>query len=181
MWWITTQLTGEELQILVHENGQRAMARLCLKFLFITILFFGSLFLLRFVSIQWFQFLLLLFITAISISPVFIGLDILLFFHLPGIRLTDEGLWVKKGKSIDHKFYSYQNLVQIAQLTTTENTKHWITLSFSDGNSWSTNKRPNLGIPFLIDLTNTLKERAGCSVLPVFDSGLTHFLPPEKV
>lgn len=171
MWSITTPLVpGEELQILAYENGQRTMTRLWLRLIFAVVLFLGPLFLLKVVSIRWLSAGLGMTAVSFSLAPIFIGLDMHLFYYLPGIRLTDEGLWVKNAKSINHKFYSYQDLVQIEQLTTNEKKmKYQVRLIFIRGSSWFTNKRPGAGVPFLTHLTNEVNKKCNCSVSPVFD------------
>ncbi len=177
MWSITTPLIGEELQLIINKSGRRTMLHLWLKLIFALVMFLGSLLLLKVVSARWLVVGLQITAVSFSLAPVFISLDMFFYYVLPGIQLTDEGLWTKKAKSIHHKFYPYQDLMQIEQLTTVEKKmKHQVKLSFSDGNSWSTNKRPNPGVPFLIHLTNELEKRCSCSVWPVFDEEFA----PEK-
>ena len=182
MWSITTPIVpGEELQILAKEDGLRAMLQLWLKLLLAFALFLGPLLLLKIDSIKWLEAVLAVTAVSFSVAPIIISGDMSVFYYLPGIRLTDDGFWIKKAKSTSIKFYSYQELVQIQQLTSADKKMtHQVQLVFSDGSSWSTNKRPNSGVPFLIHLTDELKKRCNCAVWPEFDEEFTSEKPASS-
>jgi len=174
MWGITIAMVpGEALQILPHENGRQIATKLWLKFALAWVLLFGPLLLLNVVPEYWLRLVLGMISMLFVCSPIFAALDVYLFYGLPGVRLLDEdGLLVKDSGSANCSFYPYQDVTHIHQITSTEKSRleYHLELVFADGSRWHTTKRPNSGVPFLIHLTDLIKEKCECPISPVFDA-----------
>lgn len=171
MWGITIPMIGEEMQILTQESGRQVAVQLWLKFALAWVLVFGPLFLLKVVSAQWLRLLLGAFPILFGVSPIFTGLDVLMFYALPGIRIDEGCLWVKSAGTASYRSYAYQNVMEIRQLTITKKnkTKYRVEVAFRDGKSWCTAMRPKEGIPFLVQLTHAIEEKSHCPISPVFN------------
>lgn len=175
MWGITTPIVYREaIQILTHEKGQNVAARLWAKFFLSWVLLFGPMLLINAVSVEGLRTVLGVLPVLFAVSPIFTGLDVFLFYALPGIRLDEEGIWVKSAGKMNSNFYRYRDVRQIYQLTIAEKKRemYQVEVAFADGSKWHTDKRPAEGSPFLVQLSEAIRDKCDCSISPVFDPGV---------
>ena len=168
----TDLVPRQALWLLPHKNGRRTALDLWLKFALAWVLLFGPVMLLKIVSARWLNLILEGIAVLFCCSPILTGLNVFFFYTFPGIRFDEDGLLVKNVGTTRNSFYLYKDVMQIHQMTSIEK-KHYVyylELLFADGNSWRTTERPDSGIPFLVQLTDEIKQRCECPVSPVFES-----------
>jgi len=161
---------GQELQILPRESERRTVARLWQRLVFVCVMFFGPLLLLDVVSAYWLRLLLGVISISFCLSPFFAAFGVFMFYGLPGIRLDEDGLFVKAAGCARISHYLYRDVVHIRQMTASVRgrARYYLELELVDGSTWRTAQRPDWGIRFLARLAEGIKEKCGCPISPVF-------------
>jgi hypothetical protein len=167
---VSVPVTGDgAMQILPAGPASRAAGRLWGKLLLTCVLFLAPLLLLIIVDQLWLLVALVALALVFSVAVLFAILDLATFCGLPGLRIEEGALLIKKEGGRARR-YPYDKVARIGQVSSNEKGSdlYHLEIVFSDGTEWRTNARGQSAIPVLTQFGDLISERSDRPISPTF-------------